>query len=65
MLTILGISALLALLIASLLVLRVKSDPLEKEDIREYLAESKSVSGRFQQQDHPPPSPADQHAPKP
>jgi hypothetical protein len=64
MLTILGIAALLALLIASLLVLRVKSDPMEKEDIREYLAESKPVSGRFQQQDHPPPSPADQQAPK-
>lgn len=42
MLTILGIAALIALLIASLLVLRIKSDPTEKEAVREYLAESKS-----------------------
>jgi hypothetical protein len=44
MLTILGVSALIALLIASLLVLRVKGDPMEKEDVRQYLAESKSTS---------------------
>jgi hypothetical protein len=66
MLTILGIAALIALLIASLLVLRVKSDPLDKETVREYLAESKSASGRSQQQaDQLPPSPADQQDPKP
>ena len=41
MLTILGIAALIALFVASLLVLRVKSDPMEKESVREYLAESK------------------------
>lgn len=46
MLTILGIVALIALVIASLLVLRVKSDPMEKEDVREYLAESKSAQTR-------------------
>jgi hypothetical protein len=66
MLTILGIAALIALLIASLLVLRVKSDPTEKEAVREYLAESKSVSARSQQQaDQIPPSPADQQDPRP
>jgi hypothetical protein len=44
MLTILGILALIALMIASLMVLRVKSDPMEKEDVRRYLAESKNAS---------------------
>jgi hypothetical protein len=44
MLTALGIAALLALVIASFLVLRVKSDPMEKEEIRNHLAEGKASS---------------------
>jgi hypothetical protein len=44
MLTILGIAALIALLVASLLVLRVKSDPMEKEDVRRYLADRKAAN---------------------
>ena len=41
MLTELGIAALIALVIASFLVLRVKSDPMENDEIRGHLAESK------------------------
>jgi hypothetical protein len=39
--TILGIAALIALVILGVMVLRVKSDPLENNAIREALAESK------------------------
>ncbi len=39
--TILGIIALIVLVIASLMVLRVKSDPMEKESVQEYLSEGK------------------------
>ena len=39
--TILGTIALIALVILSVMVLRVKSDPLEKKSVRKYLAESK------------------------
>jgi len=42
MLTALGIAALIALVIASFLVLRVKSDPMEKEEIRNHLADRKT-----------------------
>jgi len=38
---ILGTIALIALVILSFMVLRVKSDPLEKESIRDTLAEAK------------------------
>ncbi len=41
---ILGTIALIALVILSFLVLRVKSDPLEKESIRDTLAEAKRKS---------------------
>ena len=44
MLTILGILALIGLVIASFMVLRVKSDPMEKEAVRRYLAESKNAN---------------------
>jgi hypothetical protein len=39
--TILGTIALIALVILSVTVLRVKSDPMEKKSIRKYLADSK------------------------
>jgi hypothetical protein len=39
--TILGIIALIVLVIAGLMVLRIKSDPMEKESVREYLSDSK------------------------
>ena len=35
----LGIIALIVLVIAGLMVLRVKSDPMEKESVREFLSE--------------------------
>jgi len=38
---ILGTIALIALVILSIMVLRVKSDPMEKKSVRKYLAESK------------------------
>ena len=37
--TFLGITALIILVIAGLMVLRVKSDPMEKESVREFLSE--------------------------
>ena len=40
--TILGTIALIALVILSVMVLRVKSDPMEKKSIRKYLADSKN-----------------------
>ena len=39
--TILGTIALLALVILSIMVLRVKSDPMEKKSIRKYLTEAR------------------------
>ena len=39
--TILGIIALIVLVIAGLMVLRVKSDPRDKESVREFLSEGK------------------------
>jgi hypothetical protein len=39
--TILGTIALIALVILSIMVLRVKSDPTEKKSVRKYLAEFK------------------------
>jgi hypothetical protein len=53
MLTFLGIAALIALLITSLLVLRVKSDPMEKESVRDYLAESKKARDPDANNPHP------------
>jgi hypothetical protein len=40
-LTFLGIIALILLVIAGLMVLRVKSDPMEKDSVRELLLENK------------------------
>lgn len=37
--TVLGIIALIILVIAGLMVLRVKSDPMEKESVRDFLSE--------------------------
>ena len=39
--TILGAGALIALVILGVMVLRVKSDPMEKESVRKYLADAK------------------------
>jgi hypothetical protein len=39
--TFLGIVALIVLLIAGLMVLRIKSDPMEKESVREFLSDGK------------------------
>jgi hypothetical protein len=39
--TFLGIIALIVLVIAGLMVLRVKSDPMEKESVREFLSDGK------------------------
>jgi hypothetical protein len=40
---VLGTIALIALVILGIMVLRVKSDPLEKESVRKYLTESKGT----------------------
>jgi uncharacterized membrane-anchored protein YhcB (DUF1043 family) len=40
--TILGIIALIVLIVLGVLVLRVKSDPMENESVRKYLADQKS-----------------------
>jgi hypothetical protein len=45
--TFLGIAALIALVVLGLMVLRVKSDPLEDETIREVLEESKRSKNVF------------------
>ena len=50
--TILGIVALIALVVLGVMVLRVKSDPLENESIRNALAESKRNAS--QDADAPP-----------
>jgi hypothetical protein len=42
--TLLGIVALIILVVAGILVLRVKSDPMEKESVREFLADSKGTT---------------------
>ena len=42
--TTLGIIALIVLVIAGLMVLRVKSDPREKKSVREFLSEDKAKS---------------------
>ena len=39
--TVLGIIALIVLVIAGLMVLRVKSDPMEKDSVREFLSNAK------------------------
>jgi hypothetical protein len=39
--TFLGIIALIVLVIAGLMVLRVKSDPMEKESVREFFSDGK------------------------
>jgi hypothetical protein len=41
--TLLGIVALIVLVIAGLMVLRVKSDPMENESVRDYLADAKQA----------------------
>jgi len=40
--TLLGIVALIVLVIAGLMVLRVKSDPMENESVRDYLADAEA-----------------------
>jgi uncharacterized membrane-anchored protein YhcB (DUF1043 family) len=44
--TILGIVALVAIVIIGVMVLRVKSDPMEKESVRRVLEEEKAKSAR-------------------
>ena len=53
MLTALGIAALIALVIASLLVLRVKSDPMEKKEIRNHFADRKASNPPQNDSNHP------------
>ena len=43
--TLLGIIALIVLVIAGLMVLRVKSDPMEKESVRELLSDVDKKEG--------------------
>ena len=43
---ILGTIALIVLVVLGIMVLRVKSDPMEKESVRKYLAESKIKESR-------------------
>jgi hypothetical protein len=40
--TVVGVVALIVLVVLGILVLRVKSDPLEKESVRQYLADAKA-----------------------
>jgi hypothetical protein len=42
--TLIGIIALIVLVVAGLMVLRVKSDPREKESVRAFLSEDKEKS---------------------
>jgi len=44
--TILGILALIVLVVLGILVLRVKSDPTEKDSVRKYLADSPRSKNR-------------------
>ena len=39
--TLIGIIALIVLVVAGIMVLRVKSDPMEKESVREFLSDAK------------------------
>jgi hypothetical protein len=41
--TILGVVAIIAVVVLGLIVLRVKSDPLEKESVRKILSDAKSA----------------------
>jgi hypothetical protein len=62
--TILGIAALIALVVFGVMVLRVKSDPLENRAIRKALADAKRTTGETSDetsQDSSPTSPPQVH----
>jgi hypothetical protein len=59
--TLLGIVALIVLIIAGLMVLRVKSDPMENESVRDYLADAKHADTKSSSS---PPQPADSVRPR-
>ena len=52
--TVLGIIAIIAAVVLGLIVLRVKSDPMEKESVRKILSEAKSAGETDTKDTHPP-----------
>jgi hypothetical protein len=52
--TILGIVALIVLIVLGIMVLRVKSDPMENESVRKYLANCKASDKPAETQDLKP-----------
>ncbi len=59
---VLGTVALIALVILGVMVLRVKSDPLDKQSIRDALAEAKRTTGEVS---HQPPQDSNSNSPPP
>jgi hypothetical protein len=55
--TILGIIAIVAVVVLGLIVLRVKSDPMEKESVRKILADAKPVAANDATDARPPEKP--------
>ena len=56
--TILGILAIIAVVVLGLVVLRVKSDPMEKESVRKILSDAKPAAEPGSK-DSPPPAKSD------
>jgi hypothetical protein len=52
--TILGIIAIIAVVVLGLVVLRVKSDPMEKESVRKILSDAKPAAETGPRDSHPP-----------
>jgi hypothetical protein len=52
--TILGIVAIIAVVVLGLIVLRVKSDPMEKESVRKILSDAKPAAEPGSTDSHPP-----------
>ena len=52
--TILGIIAIIAVIVLGLIVLRVKSDPMEKESVRKILSDAKPAVEPGSEDSHPP-----------
>jgi hypothetical protein len=52
--TILGIIAIIAVVVLGLVVLRVKSDPMEKESVRKILSDAKPAAEPGPRDSHPP-----------
>ena len=55
--TILGISAIIAVVVLGLIVLRVKSDPMEKESVRKILSDAKTTAAPDSRDARPPAKP--------